>query len=85
MINEGRSLYEVQKLLGHTQISTTQRYAHLSNKSLLSAADSAAESVPWDKAARQKKALEPKLIKTVTTSELKVSALLENNKIKLQK
>lgn len=85
LINEGRSLYEVQKLLGHTQIATTQRYAHLSNESLLSAADSAAESVPWDKAARQKKALEPKLIKTVTTSELKVSALLENNKIKLQK
>ncbi|MCG5531801.1 site-specific integrase, partial [Halorhodospira halochloris] len=30
LVNSGHSLYEVQKLLGHTQISTTQRYAHLS-------------------------------------------------------
>lgn len=30
LINHGRSLYEVQKLLGHADISTTQRYAHLS-------------------------------------------------------
>ncbi|GAB6059438.1 tyrosine-type recombinase/integrase [Desulfonatronum parangueonense] len=29
LVNSGRSLYEVQKLLGHSQISTTQRYAHL--------------------------------------------------------
>lgn len=47
LINQGRSLYEVQKLLGHTQIKTTQRYAHLSNESLLSAVNSAAASVPW--------------------------------------
>ncbi len=48
LINQGRSLYEVQKLLGHTQIKTTQRYAHLSNESLLSAANSAVASVPWN-------------------------------------
>lgn len=35
LINSGRSLYEVQRILGHTQISTTQRYAHLSQDSLL--------------------------------------------------
>jgi len=29
LVNAGRSLYEVQRLLGHTQIKTTQRYAHL--------------------------------------------------------
>ncbi len=34
LVNSGRSLYEVQKLLGHTQISTTQRYAHLTNDTL---------------------------------------------------
>ncbi|MEP5375930.1 MAG: site-specific integrase, partial [Hyphomicrobiales bacterium] len=39
LINSGRSLYEVQKLLGHTQVKTTQRYAHLSQETLLDAAD----------------------------------------------
>ncbi len=39
LINEGRSLYEVQKLLGHTQVKTTQRYAHLSQETLLEATD----------------------------------------------
>ena len=34
LVNAGRSLYEVQKLLGHTQIKTTQRYAHLSHDTL---------------------------------------------------
>lgn len=29
LVNAGRSLYEVQKLLGHTQIKTTQHCAHL--------------------------------------------------------
>ena len=53
MINAGRSLYEVQKLLGHTQVKTTQRYAHLSHDSLLSAADTAASAVPWDRETRE--------------------------------
>jgi len=53
VINAGRSLYEVQKLLGHTQIKTTQRYAHLSHESLLSAADTAVTSVPWDAGQRE--------------------------------
>lgn len=39
LVNAGRSLYEVQKILGHTQIKTTQRYAHLSQDTLLAAAD----------------------------------------------
>jgi len=46
LVNGGRSLYEVQKLLGHTQIKTTQRYAHLSHDSLLSAASTAMGHVP---------------------------------------
>ncbi|MCG5539503.1 site-specific integrase [Halorhodospira sp. 9622] len=39
LINNGYSLYEVQKLLGHTQITTTQRYAHLSQERLLAASN----------------------------------------------
>jgi len=34
-----RSLYEVQKILGHTHIKTTQRYAHLSQDTLIDAAN----------------------------------------------
>lgn len=39
LVNNGRSLYEVQKILGHSQIKTTQRYAHLSQDTLLEAAN----------------------------------------------
>ena len=41
LINAGRSIYEVQRILGHTQIKTTQRYSHLSQDTLLAAADTA--------------------------------------------
>lgn len=46
LVNAGRSLYEVQKLLGHAHISTTERYAHLSNETLTSAANAAGNFVP---------------------------------------
>ena len=46
LVNSGRSLYEVQKILGHSQISTTERYAHLSQDSLLSATNSITQSIP---------------------------------------
>ena len=46
LVNAGRSLYEVQKILGHTQISTTQRYAHLSQDTLLEAANVVYKAVP---------------------------------------
>lgn len=46
LVNGGRSIYEVQKILGHTQIRTTQRYAHLSQETLLDAASTAMDSVP---------------------------------------
>ena len=45
LVNAGRSLYEVQRILGHTQIKTTQRYAHLSQDTLLDAADAAFQTV----------------------------------------
>ena len=45
LINSGRSLYEVQKLLGHTQIKTTQRYAHLAPETLLDASNTATRAV----------------------------------------
>jgi site-specific recombinase XerD len=34
LVNQGRSIYEVQKLLGHANIATTERYAHLSHQTL---------------------------------------------------
>jgi hypothetical protein len=40
-LNVGRTLYEVQHILGPTQVKTTQRYAHLSHETLLAAANSA--------------------------------------------
>lgn len=44
LINSKRSLYEVQRILGHAESKTTQRYAHLSQDSLLEAAG----TVPLD-------------------------------------
>jgi site-specific recombinase XerD len=45
LINSGRSLYEVQRLLGHSQIKTTQRYAHLAPETLLEATNAATRAV----------------------------------------
>jgi site-specific recombinase XerD len=39
LVNSGRSLYEVQKLLGHSNAKTTQRYAHLAPGALIEAAN----------------------------------------------
>jgi integrase len=38
LVNAGHSLYEVQKLLGHSDPRTTMRYAHLGQASLVAAA-----------------------------------------------
>ena len=45
LINSGRSLYDVQKILGHSDPTVTQRYAHLSTKSLQDAASSASDII----------------------------------------
>jgi integrase len=39
LVNAGRSLYEVQQLLGHADIRTTSRYAHLSRDRLRDAVE----------------------------------------------
>ncbi len=48
LVNAGRTLYEVQRLLGHTQIKTTQRYAHLSHDTLLDATNAASKAIGAD-------------------------------------
>ena len=37
LINNGRSLYEVQRILGHSSARMTERYAHLAHDTLLDA------------------------------------------------
>ena len=39
LVNAGRSLYEVQEILGHSDMRTTTRYAHLSRERLLEAVE----------------------------------------------
>jgi integrase len=39
LVNSGRSLYEVQELLGHADIRTTSRYAHLAREKLVEAVE----------------------------------------------
>jgi integrase len=43
MANAGQSLYVIGSVLGHSQTKTTQRYAHLSNSTLLAAVDAGAD------------------------------------------
>ena len=41
LVNSGRSLYDVQVILGHSHPIVTQRYAHLSTKTTQDAANTA--------------------------------------------
>ena len=45
LVNNGRSLYEVQQILGHSTPIVTQRYAHLSTQSLQAAANAASRQL----------------------------------------
>ncbi|MBO6899562.1 MAG: tyrosine-type recombinase/integrase [Shimia sp.] len=45
LVNAGCSIYDVQKLLGHSTVTMTQRYSHLSQERLLNAANTAGEYV----------------------------------------
>lgn len=45
LVNNGTPIYEVKELLGHSNVATTQRYAHLSNSTLLRATNMVASYV----------------------------------------
>jgi len=45
LVNDGQSLYTVQQILGHSDPSVTQRYAHLSVSALQLAASSASKQI----------------------------------------
>ncbi len=45
LVNAGRSLYEVQQILGHANSSVTERYAHLSKASLQQASDTVSDEL----------------------------------------
>lgn len=45
MVNAGQSLFIVSKALGHANVSQTARYSHLSNETLLAAADAASDAM----------------------------------------
>lgn len=45
LVNSGRTLYEVQACLGHSDPKVTMRYSHLSSKSLQDAANSASIAI----------------------------------------
>jgi integrase len=46
LVNKGVSLYVVQGLLGHSQIRTTQRYAHLNQQTLQDAVEVVGQYLP---------------------------------------
>jgi integrase len=45
LVNSGRTLFEVQQILGHSQPQVTQRYSHLSTKTLQEAANAASDII----------------------------------------
>ena len=45
LINSGRTLFECQQILGHSDPKVTMRYSHLTKETLQKAADSAAERI----------------------------------------
>ena len=47
MANAGQSLYAIGQCLGHSQARSTQRYAHLSNETLVAAANAGAAVAGW--------------------------------------
>jgi hypothetical protein len=56
MVNSGRSILEASKVLGHTELKTSQRYSHLSHETLLAAVDASANAtgIDWGPAQKAK-------------------------------
>ncbi|MFY8183611.1 MAG: tyrosine-type recombinase/integrase, partial [Polynucleobacter sp.] len=66
LVNAGRSLYEVQELLGHADIKTTSRYAHLSRERLVAAVETVPQiEIGESLKKRAKDNPQPLLIKTL--------------------
>ena len=68
LVNSGRTLYEVQQILGHSQSIVTERYAHLSTRTLQDASNSASVIIQGAMQAR---------IQAVAPSALVPPSLLE--------
>jgi integrase len=47
LVNAGQSLFVVSQVLGHAQARTSQRYAHLSQDTLVAAVDAGAAVAGW--------------------------------------
>ena len=45
LVNSGRTLYEVQQILGHSDPTVTQRYSHLSTRTLREASEAASKAI----------------------------------------
>ena len=45
LVNSGRTLYEVQQILGHSTSKVTQRYSHLTTATLQNASASASDAI----------------------------------------
>ena len=45
LVNSGRSLYDVQKLLRHSSPIVSQRYAHISRQTILEASDTISQQL----------------------------------------
>ena len=68
LVNSGRSLYEVQKLLGHSSHSVTERYAWLNQKSLMDASNTASAVI---------EGAMPKVTQEAATTEVATTAVEE--------
>jgi len=80
MVNSGMNLYDVKEILGHTNIKTTQRYAHLSNARLKKAASSVMD---YTEQSDEQSSGSAKSVNEAQSSELSVheKTLDENKKL----
>lgn len=74
LVNSGRTLYEVQQILGHSQSIVTERYAHLSTKTLQEASNSASLIIKGAMQQRVQAVAVPALIHAEVEEEMKKAA-----------